>query len=109
LADRVLTGDTLLIRGSGRTDFQNGDADAAWDSLQRLLALPEETLVYPGHDYKGQTVTTIGEERRHNPRLKAGSREAYVALMGALDLARPKRIETALPANRRLGREPPAP
>src|SRR5438105_11124523 len=69
--DRVFTGDTLLIRGTGRTDFQNGDARAQWDSLQRLLRLPEETLVYPAHDYKGDTVSTIGEERRFNPRLKA--------------------------------------
>jgi glyoxylase-like metal-dependent hydrolase (beta-lactamase superfamily II) len=105
LADRILTGDTLLIRGTGRTDFQNGDAGAAWDSLQKLLALADETRVYPGHDYKGWTMSTIGEERRHNPRVKARSREAYIELMGALNLPRPKRIETALPANRRLGRD----
>ena len=70
MPDRVFTGDTLLIRGTGRTDFQNGDPGAAYDSLfNKLLKLPDETLVYPGHDYKGDTVSTIGEERAHNPRL----------------------------------------
>ena len=69
--DRVFTGDTLLIRGTGRTDFQNGDARAQYDSIfNKLLKLPEETLVYPAHDYKGDTVSTIGEERRFNPRLQ---------------------------------------
>ncbi|MGH8160932.1 MAG: MBL fold metallo-hydrolase [Gammaproteobacteria bacterium] len=105
LADRVLSGDTLLIRGTGRTDFQNGDARAAWASLQKLLALPDDTLVYPAHDYKGWTVSTIGEERRHNPRLQLDSAEAYARLMAGLNLPCPKRIHTALPANRRLGRE----
>ena len=66
--DRVFTGDTLLIRGTGRTDFQNGDSRAQCESLQRLMRLPEETLVFPGHDYKGDTVSTIGEEKRFNPR-----------------------------------------
>ncbi len=105
LADRVLTGDTLLIRGTGRTDFQNGDAHAAWASLQKLLTLRDETLVYPAHDYKGWTVSTIGEERRHNPRLQVDSAAAYAELMAALDLPRPKLIDVALPANRRLGRD----
>ncbi|MGH8224948.1 MAG: MBL fold metallo-hydrolase [Gammaproteobacteria bacterium] len=105
LADRVLTGDTLLIRGTGRTDFQNGDAHTAWASLQKLLALPDETLVYPAHDYKGWTVSTIGEERRHNPRLQVGSAEAYAELMAELNLPHPKLIDSALPANRRLGRD----
>ncbi|MGH8273712.1 MAG: MBL fold metallo-hydrolase [Gammaproteobacteria bacterium] len=106
MPDRVLTGDTLLIRGTGRTDFQNGDAHAAWASLQKLLALPDQTLVYPGHDYKGWTVSTIGEERRHNPRLQAGSADAYVELMAGLKLERPKLIDAALSANRRLGHGP---
>ncbi|MBN9510789.1 MAG: MBL fold metallo-hydrolase, partial [Alphaproteobacteria bacterium] len=75
LADRVFTGDTLLIRGTGRTDFQNGDARAQYESLRRLLRLPDETLVFPAHDYKGDTVSTIGEERRYNPRLQVGSVE----------------------------------
>jgi glyoxylase-like metal-dependent hydrolase (beta-lactamase superfamily II) len=71
----VLTGDTLLIRGTGRTDFQNGDAGAQYDSLfGRLLKLPEPTLVYPAHDYNGMTVSSIGEEKRHNPRLQVADR-----------------------------------
>ncbi len=105
LSDRVLTGDTLLIRGTGRTDFQNGDARAAWGSLEKLLALPDGTFVYPAHDYKGWTLSTIGEERRYNPRLQVRSATDYATLMAGLDLPRPKRINTALPANRRLGRE----
>ena len=74
MGDRVFTGDTLLIRGTGRTDFQNGDPRAQYESIfNRLLRLPEETLVFPAHDYKGDTVSTIGEERAHNPRLRVGS------------------------------------
>lgn len=103
--DRVFTGDTLLIRGTGRTDFQNGDPFAAWDSLtNKLMRLPEETLVYPAHDYKGWTMSTIGEEKRHNPRLKVRSAEEYAELMGNLNLAYPKMIDVAVPANRRCGR-----
>jgi sulfur dioxygenase len=80
--DRVFTGDTLLIRGTGRTDFQNGDPRAQYESLfGRLLKLPDETLVYPAHDYKGDTVSTIGEERVHNPRLQVRSPKEYVELM----------------------------
>ena len=102
--DRVFTGDTLLIRGTGRTDFQNGDPYAAYDSLfNKLLALPDETLVYPGHDYKGDTVSSIGEERRHNPRLQVGSAEEYAALMADLDLANPKMMDVAVPANLKIG------
>jgi sulfur dioxygenase len=102
--DRVFTGDTLLIRGTGRTDFQNGDSHAAYDSLfNKLLRLPDETLVYPGHDYKGDTVSTIGEERRHNPRLQVGSAEAYAELMAGLDLANPKMMDVAVPANLKIG------
>src|SRR6201985_1824360 len=74
MADRVFTGDTLLIRGTGRTDFQNGDPRAQYESLfNKLLKLPDETMVYPAHDYKGDTVSTIGEEKRFNPRLKVKS------------------------------------
>ena len=103
--DRVFTGDTLLIRGTGRTDFQNGDPVAQYDSLfNRLLALPDETLVYPGHDYKGDTVSTIGEERRFNPRLQVASVEEYAAVMNALDLADPKMMDVAVPANLHVGR-----
>lgn len=105
MPDRVFTGDTLLIRGTGRTDFQNGDAVAAWHSLfDRVLALPEETLVYPGHDYRGNTVSTIGEERRHNPRLQVKSAAEYAALMGALNLPSPAMMDVAVPANRACGK-----
>src|SRR5712691_5475311 len=80
--DRVFTGDTLLIRGTGRTDFQNGDARAQYDSIfNKLLRLPDETLVFPAHDYKGDTVSTIGEEKRYNPRLQVRSVDEYVELM----------------------------
>ena len=104
MGDRVFTGDTLLIRGTGRTDFQNGDAQAQYDSLfGRLLKLPDETLVYPAHDYKGDTVSTIGEEKRFNPRLQVASADAYVALMNGLNLPNPKMMDVAVPANMRQG------
>lgn len=104
MEDRIFTGDTLLIRGTGRTDFQNGDARAQYDSIfNRLLKLPEETLVYPGHDYKGDTVSTIGEEKRFNPRLQVKSAEEYVELMNNLKLANPKMMDVAVPANMRIG------
>ncbi|HZP13995.1 MAG TPA: MBL fold metallo-hydrolase [Nevskiaceae bacterium] len=105
MSDRVFTGDALLIRGTGRTDFQNGDSYAAYDSLfNKLLKLPDETLVYPGHDYKGWTVSTIGEERAHNPRLQVKSAEQYAAMMKALKLPTPKQMDVAVPANLRCGR-----
>jgi glyoxylase-like metal-dependent hydrolase (beta-lactamase superfamily II) len=105
MADRVFTGDTLLIRGTGRCDFQNGDAVAAYHSLfERVLALPDETLVYPGHDYRGNTVSTIGEERRHNPRLQVRSAEEYAALMASLKLPSPALMDVAVPANRACGK-----
>ena len=104
LPDRVLTGDTLLIRGTGRTDFQNGDAGAQYDSLfGRLLKLPEDTFVYPAHDYNGMTLSSIGEEMRHNPRLQVTDRAAYIALMDGLVLSDPKMMDVAVPANRRCG------
>ena len=103
LGDRVFTGDTLLIRGTGRTDFQNGDARAQYESLQRLLRLPEETLVFPAHDYKGDTVSTIGEEKRFNPRLRVGNADEYAALMESLHLPNPKMMDVAVPANMRQG------
>jgi len=104
LEDRVFTGDTLLIRGTGRTDFQNGDARAQYDSIfNRLLKLPNDTLVYPAHDYKGDTVSTIGEERRNNPRLQVKSVDEYVALMNNLKLPNPKMMDVAVPANMRIG------
>jgi len=104
MADRVFTGDTLLIRGTGRTDFQNGSARAQYDSIfNRLLKLPEETMVFPAHDYKGDTVSTIGEERRYNPRLQVPSVEAYVELMSNLNLPNPKLMDVVIPANMKIG------
>lgn len=104
LNDRVFTGDALLIRGTGRTDFQNGDPYAAYDTLfNKLLKLPEETLVYPAHDYKGDTVSTIGEERAHNPRLQVKSAEEYADIMNALNLPNPKMMDVAIPANLAIG------
>ena len=102
--DHVFTGDTLLIRGTGRTDFQSGSPRAQYDSLfNRLLTLPEDTLVYPGHDYKGDTVSTIGEEKRFNPRLQVSSVEAYETLMGRLNLPNPRLMDVAVPANMQIG------
>jgi sulfur dioxygenase len=104
MQDRVFTGDTLMIRGTGRTDFQNGDPRAQYDSLfGRLLRLPEETLVYPAHDYKGDTVSTIGEEKAFNPRLQVKSVDEYAALMNGLNLPNPKMMDVAVPANMRQG------
>ena len=104
LADRVFTGDTLLIRGTGRTDFQAGDAHDAYDSLfNKLLILPDETLVYPGHDYKGDTVSTIGEERAHNPRLQVRNADEYAEIMDNLNLPDPKQMDVAVPANLHIG------
>jgi sulfur dioxygenase len=104
LADRVFTGDTLLIRGTGRTDFQNGDPRAQYDSIfNKLLKLPETTMVFPAHDYKGDTVSTIGEEKEFNPRLKVNSMDEYVALMNSLNLPNPKMMDVAVPANMRVG------
>src|SRR6202007_1223645 len=104
MEDRVFTGDTLLIRGTGRTDFQNGDARAQYESIfGRLLQLPDETLVYPAHDYKGDTVSTIGEERRYNPRLQVRSVDEYVELMSNLKLPNPKMMDVAVPANMHVG------
>jgi glyoxylase-like metal-dependent hydrolase (beta-lactamase superfamily II) len=104
MADRVFTGDTLLIRGTGRTDFQNGDPRQQYESIfGRLLRLPNETLVYPAHDYKGDSVSTIGEEKAHNPRLRVKSVEEYVELMNNLKLANPKMMDVAVPANMKVG------
>ena len=104
MADRVFTGDTLLIRGTGRTDFQNGDPRQQYDSLfNKLLKLPEETMVFPAHDYKGDTVSTIGEEKRFNPRLQVKSVDEYAALMNGLNLSNPKMMDVAVPANMRQG------
>jgi sulfur dioxygenase len=102
--DRVFTGDTLLIRGTGRTDFQNGDARMQYESLfGKLLKLPDETLVFPAHDYKGDTVSTIGEEKRFNPRLQVKSADEYADLMSRLNLPSPKMMDVAVPSNMRVG------
>jgi sulfur dioxygenase len=104
MADRVFTGDTLLIRGTGRTDFQNGDARMQYDSIfGKLLRLPDDTMVFPAHDYKGDTVSTIGEEKRYNPRLQVKSVDDYVALMANLKLPNPKMMDVAVPSNMRVG------
>jgi sulfur dioxygenase len=100
----VFTGDTLLIDGCGRTDFQSGDAGALFDSVQsKLFTLPPNTRVYPGHDYRGNSVSTIGWEKRHNARLAGRDRAAFVALMADLHLPKPKMIDIAVPANKLLG------
>ena len=102
--DRIFTGDTLLIRGTGRTDFQNGDAGQQYDSLfNGVLKLPDSTLVYPAHDYKGDTVSTIGEEKVANPRLQVAGRDEYIELMAGLKLANPKMMDVAVPENIRIG------
>jgi sulfur dioxygenase len=104
LADRVFTGDTLLIRGTGRTDFQNGDPRAQYDSIfNKLLKLPDATFVFPAHDYKGETVSTIGEEKLFNPRLRVTSMDEYAELMNNLKLPNPKMMDVAVPANMRVG------
>ena len=104
MADRVFTGDTLLIRGTGRTDFQNGDPRAQYDLIfHKLLRLPDATFVYPAHDYKGDTVSTIGEEKLFNPRLKVTSIDEYAALMNSLNLPNPKMMDVAVPANMQVG------
>ena len=104
MPDRVFTGDTLLIRGTGRTDFQNGDPRAQYELIfGRLLKLPEATLVYPAHDYKGDTCSTIGEEKAFNPRLQVKSVDEYIALMNGLNLPNPKMMDVAIPANMKVG------
>lgn len=106
LPDRVFTGDLLLYRGTGRTDFQSGDARKSWRSIQRLFQLPDATLVYAAHDYKGWTVSTIGEEKRFNPRLAGRTEDEYVAIMAALKLPRPAQMDIAVPANLACGQVP---
>ncbi len=104
MGDRVFTGDTLLIRGTGRTDFQHGNPVDSYNSIfSRLLTLPDETLVYPGHDYKGDTVSTIWEEKNYNPRLQVASVGEYVEIMDNLNLPNPKLMDVAVPANLKMG------
>jgi sulfur dioxygenase len=100
----LFAGDTLLIDGCGRTDFQSGSADALFDSItRRLFTLPDETRVWPAHDYKGQSVSTIGWEKHHNARLANRSRADFVDIMDHLNLPKPKLIDIAVPANQNLG------
>ena len=100
----VFTGDALLIDGCGRTDFQGGDAGALYDSIHaKLFTLPDITRVYPGHDYRGNAVSTIGWEKRHNARLANRSRTDFIDLMAHLNLPRPKMMDVAVPANKNLG------
>ncbi len=100
MKDRIFTGDTLLINGTGRTDFQNGSAKTQYDSLfNKILKLPEKTLVYPAHDYNGKKFSTIGDEKNNNPRLQVTNVEEYIEIMNNLSLANPKMMDIAVPAN----------
>jgi glyoxylase-like metal-dependent hydrolase (beta-lactamase superfamily II) len=103
--EMAFTGDAILIRGCGRSDFQDGNAATLFESVRKkIFSLPDETLLYPGHDYKGRTVTTVGEEKQFNPRLRLSQSEAdFVALMDRLNLAYPKKIDFAVPANLESG------
>ena len=106
--DRVFTGDTLLIGGCGRTDFQNGSAEALWHSItEKLFKLDDQILVYPGHDYKGRRVSSIGEEKRFNARVAGKTREEFLAIMGNLGLPMPARIHEAVPSNLGAGADQP--
>jgi sulfur dioxygenase len=102
--ERLFTGDSLLINGCGRTDFQGGNAGTLFDVVtQKLFTLPHETLVYPGHDYQGFTVSTIGEEKQYNPRFKRHNRDSFILLMSNLNLPNPQKMMAAVPANERCG------
>ncbi|HAC66124.1 MAG TPA: Zn-dependent hydrolase [Cyanothece sp. UBA12306] len=102
----LLTGDALFIRGCGRTDFQSGDAGTLYDSItQKLFTLPDETLVYPGHDYRGHTVSTIGEEKQWNPRFLGRDKQDFITLMNNLNLPNPQKMMEAVPANQMCGKK----
>ena len=102
MKDRIFTGDTLLINGTGRTDFQNGNPIDQYHSLfNRILKLPEKTFVYPAHDYKGNKVSTIGQQKQTNPRLQVKSAEQYAEIMNNLNLDNPKMMDVVLPANKK--------
>lgn len=104
----AFTGDAILIRGCGRTDFQQGSARTLFQSVRgKIFDLADDAMIYPGHDYKGRTVTTVGEEKRHNPRLKLeNDQDEFVEIMNNLNLSRPQRIDVAVPANLRCGMSP---
>ena len=100
----LFSGDTLLINGTGRTDFQNGSSKDAYNSIfNKLLKLPEETFLYPAHDYKGEKVSTIGKEKKHNPRLQVSSVDEYIDIMNNLNLKKPTEIESNVSRNINLG------
>jgi glyoxylase-like metal-dependent hydrolase (beta-lactamase superfamily II) len=100
----VFTGDALLIRGTGRTDFQNGSSETLWDSLTKVLfQLPDDTVVWPGHDYQGHTRSSIGEEKHHNPRVAGKTKAEFIRILDELELPPPKHIDEAVPANRECG------
>ena len=100
----LFSGDTLLINGTGRTDFQNGSSKDAYNSIfNRLLKLPDETLLYPAHDYKGETVSTIGKEKRSNPRLQVRNVDEYIDIMNNLNLRKPEKIDFNVECNLKLG------
>ena len=102
--NQLLTGDTLLINGTGRTDFQNGSAKDAYNSIfNKLLKLPDKTLLYPGHDYKGEKVSTIGKEKKFNPRLQVSSADEYTEIMKNLNLKKPDKIDFNIASNLKLG------
>ena len=104
MKDRIFTGDTLLIKGTGRTDFQNGNPYDQYNSLfERILKLPEDTFIYPAHDYNGENVSTIGEEKNYNPRLQVTSSQEYANIMNNLNLDDPKLMDIAIPANKSKG------
>jgi len=106
LDDRVFSGDVLLYRGTGRTDFQGGDPHQSWDSIvNKLFRLPDQTLIYAAHDYKGWTVSTIAEEKQYNPRIAGKTEAEYVAIMNALNLPDPGLMDIAVPANLQCGRK----
>ena len=100
----LFSGDTLLINGTGRTDFQNGSSKDAYNSIfNKLLKLPDETLLYPAHDYKGEKVSTIGKEKKFNPRLQVNSVDEYVEIMKSLNLKKPEQIDINVASNLKLG------
>ena len=102
--DNLFTGDALLINGCGRTDFQGGDAGVLFDSINnKIFTLPDETLIYPAHDYNGKRVSCVGQEKATNPRLAGKTRDEFIAMMGSLNLPKPKLIDIAVPANRMCG------
>lgn len=102
--DRLFTGDTLLINGCGRTDFQGGDSSVLYQSItQKIFTLPDETLIYPAHDYQGRRVSSVLQEKSINPRLANKTAEEFIAIMEALDLPKPRLIDVAVPANRKCG------